>query len=69
MNSASFVASQGHVEAYDYPLWFLLDEHAEAVKRINLALHNDAVITQAATSASRNPKAFGPFKKLLERFL
>lgn len=65
---ASFLTAEGHQAAYEYPLWFLFEENGVAIKRINLAYHNDAVVTQVAMASTQTPKAVPLFKRLLEAF-
>ena len=64
---ASFLVSEGHVEAGDYPVWFLVQEVSVARQRLNQTLRTNAVVAQSAMSAAQHKKGFGPFKKLLER--
>lgn len=65
----SFLMSEGHPDAGEYPVWFITQEVGVARKRINRNTHTQTVAMQTAVAATRNKKAFPAFKKFLEGLL
>lgn len=63
----SLLESEGHVEANEYPFWYLSLETEIAVARINSNLRTEAALTAQAYASIKSKKAAKLFQKTLEK--
>lgn len=63
----SFLESEGHVEANEYPMWYLSLETEIAIARINSNLRTEAALTAQAYASVKSKKSAKLFQKTLEK--
>lgn len=63
----SFLRSEGHIEAGDYPIWKVHYENEIARRRVNEGIKSQAVLMSLAVASHKGKKPYKNFRNALEK--
>lgn len=64
--AVSFLISEGHLYAGDYPLGYMIVETEIARERVNGNIKTQAILFQSAMASTQSKKAVSAFKEQIE---
>jgi len=65
--AVSFLRSEGHCEAGDYPLWKVHYEQEIARRRVNQNIKSNTVLMAVAVASHKGKKPYKAFQNALEK--